>query len=258
MPKSESHGVTINYDIEGQGPPLVLVHGFSGNRNSWRGYGFVDPLKTEYQLILIDARGHGESSKPHDPDAYDYRLLVDDVIAVIDDLNLTTVSYLGYSMGGTIGFGLGKYYPQRVQSLIVGGCSPFNRTDPTEPSPMLDLYEQAADQGVELIIDTFKIWFGSITPEYEARLRNADVRAAAAQLRWMQDHSPDYGNDLSAMTMPFLIYIGEADEPAEAQECATRLPNATFVMLPGLNHVQAAGASELLVPHIKTFLAETL
>ena len=66
---------------------------------------------------------------------------------------------------------------------------------------MLDLYEQAVDQGVELIVNTFKTWYGSITPESEARLRNADIPAAAAQLRWRKDHSPDYGNDLSAMTM---------------------------------------------------------
>ena len=58
------------------------------------------------------------------------------------------------------------------------------------------------------------------------------------------------------MTMPFLIYAGEHDNPAEAQECAMQLPNATFVMLPGLNHVQASGASGLLLPHIRKFLAQ--
>jgi pimeloyl-ACP methyl ester carboxylesterase len=204
MPQTESHGARIHYDIEGQGPPVVFVHGFSGSRNSWRGYGFVEPLKTEYQLILMDARGHGESSKPHHPDAYDYRLMVDDVIAVMDDLDLPTASYVGFSMGGTIGFGLAKHYPHRVRSLIIGGQTPFNRTDPGKPSPLLDLYERAVEQGPELIVDTFRTWFGPDTPEADERIRSSDIRAAAAQLRGMREHRPDFGDDLAAMTITIL------------------------------------------------------
>jgi pimeloyl-ACP methyl ester carboxylesterase len=61
MPFANNHGVNIHYEVEGHGPPLALVHGFSGNHTSWRGYGFVDKLKDDYTLILIDARGHGAS-----------------------------------------------------------------------------------------------------------------------------------------------------------------------------------------------------
>src|SRR5512135_846948 len=131
MPITHNHDVPINYEVEGQGPPLVLLHGFSGNRTSWHGYGFVAALKSAYQLILIDARGHGESGKPHDPEAYADPYLMADVIAVVDDLGLEKVHYLGYSMGGEIGFGLAKYYAHRLLSLLVGGASPFNRISAT-------------------------------------------------------------------------------------------------------------------------------
>jgi len=257
MPFADSQGVRIHYELEGAGPPLVLMHGFSGNRTSWRGYGFVELLKADYQLILIDARGHGESDKPHEPEAYDHRHLVDDVIAVLDHLTLPTTHYIGYSMGGRIGFGLAKHYPDRLKSLIAGGVSPYDRDDPNARDLLLDMYEVAAAEGHDALVAQIKAWAGTITPEYEARLRSADIQAAVAFLRWRQSHKPDYGADLAIMTLPVLLYAGEADEPtcAEAQEAANVLPNARFIGLAGLNHVGAAGASQLLVPHINEFLA---
>jgi pimeloyl-ACP methyl ester carboxylesterase len=257
MPFADSRGVRIHYELEGHGPPFVLMHGFSGNRTSWRGYGFADLLKDVYQLILIDARGHGESDKPHQPEAYDHRLLVDDVIAVLDDVQVSQTYYLGYSMGGMIGFGLAKYYPQRMKSLIAGGVSPYNRDEPNAREQLLEIYEVAAEQGNEALIAQIKAWAGSITPAYEARLRSADVQAGLAFLRWRHDHRPDYSADLATLTLPFLLYAGEADEPiySEAQEAANALPDAQFIALPGLNHVGAAGASQILVPRIKQFLA---
>jgi pimeloyl-ACP methyl ester carboxylesterase len=87
MPLANNQGVQINYEVTGYGPPLFLMHGFSGNHTSWHGYGYVAALQDSYQLILIDARGHGASSKPHTPEAYDYQRLIEDMIAVLDDLH---------------------------------------------------------------------------------------------------------------------------------------------------------------------------
>ncbi|HEX9372685.1 MAG TPA: alpha/beta fold hydrolase [Roseiflexaceae bacterium] len=259
MPFADSRGVRIHYELEGDGPALALMHGFSGNRTSWRGYGFVDALKGDYQLILIDARGHGESDKPHAPEAYDHRRLVDDMIAVLDDGGWPTTHYLGYSMGGMTGFGLARYYPDRLRSLIAGGVSPFNRDDPNARDELLEIYEVGVAQGVEAFVTRMRAWAGAITPAYEARLRSADLHAGVAQLRWRQAHRPDYAGDLATMALPVLLYAGEADEPtsSEAREAAAQLPNARFVVLPGLNHVGAAGARRLIVPQIKQFLATT-
>ncbi len=257
MPITHNHAVPINYEVEGQGPPLVLMHGFSGNRTTWQGYGFVAALKSAYQLILIDARGHGASGKPHYMEAYADPYLIADVIAVLDDLALEKVHYLGYSMGGEIGFGLAKYHPHRLLSLIVGGASPFNRIGANEPQFLLNLWEQGLAEGVDAIIAGLKAWAGSISPEYEARLRAADLVAAVASLRWYHAHLPYYGDVLPSITLPCLIYAGEQDEPyyADGQECVLQLPHGTFFGLPGLNHVQTAAASAVLVPQIKQFLA---
>lgn len=65
MPYVNNEGVRIYYEVEGQGPPLVLIAGLTGNLKTWRLYGYVKELKGDYRLILLDPRGHGDSDKPH-------------------------------------------------------------------------------------------------------------------------------------------------------------------------------------------------
>ena len=105
MPYADNDGVRIHYRVEGQGPPLVLQHGFSESVVDWYEAGYVDALRSDYRLILIDARGHGASDKPHDPDAYELERRVTDVVAVLDGLAIKKAVFWGYSMGGWIGFG---------------------------------------------------------------------------------------------------------------------------------------------------------
>jgi len=76
MPWANNHGVRIHYELEGEGPPLILLHGLSEDLAWCRDYGYVESLKNDYKLILIDARGHGASDKPHNPDAYKLELFV--------------------------------------------------------------------------------------------------------------------------------------------------------------------------------------
>ena len=86
MPYADNNGVRIHYHVGGEGPPLVLHHGLAGDLETWRAFGYVDSLNTDYLLILMDARGHGASDKPHDPEAYAMEHRVGDVVTVLDDL----------------------------------------------------------------------------------------------------------------------------------------------------------------------------
>ena len=88
MPYVDNNGVKIHYHVEGEGPPLILQHGFTSSIRNWYANGYVEPLKQSYRLILIDARGHGRSDKPHESAAYDAKSWVGDVTSVLDDLEL--------------------------------------------------------------------------------------------------------------------------------------------------------------------------
>src|SRR3984893_13969291 len=84
MPYADNGNVRIHYQVEGEGPALVLQHGFTESVVDWYEAGYVEALRPDYRLILIDARGHGASDKPHDPDAYVLNRRVSDVVAVLD------------------------------------------------------------------------------------------------------------------------------------------------------------------------------
>lgn len=70
MPHANHRGVRNHYQVEGEGPPLVLQHGFTHSLRRWYLHGYVEALREDHRLILVDARGHGSSDKPHDPSAY--------------------------------------------------------------------------------------------------------------------------------------------------------------------------------------------
>jgi pimeloyl-ACP methyl ester carboxylesterase len=102
MPFVDNRGVRIHYATMGNGPALVLHHGTTGSGADWIDLGYVDALKADHQLIMLDSRGHGESDKPHDSSAYELSLRTSDVVAVLDDLGLQKFDYFGYSLGGWI------------------------------------------------------------------------------------------------------------------------------------------------------------
>lgn len=122
MPFAWNDEVKIHYRVEGKGTPLVIHHGLSGYADSWRAAGYFEPLE-DYRLILLDARGHGESSKPHSPEDYAMKHMVGDVVAVLDQLGIDKSFYWGFSQGGRVGLSTCKYAPERFSGLIIGAIT---------------------------------------------------------------------------------------------------------------------------------------
>ena len=258
MPYANNNGVKIYYEVEGQGPPVVLAHGVTRSLQRWRQIGFVDALNKEYRLIMFDARGHGKSDKPHDPAAYGINM-VNDVISVLDDLRVDRVSYIGYSMGAGVGFVCAVHHPERFNSLVLGGWSPYrteaavpanqSSTGPAQQIRMLnsdpDAYLRSREQQLGR----------PLTPEErDAELSN-DPEALGALMVTFRDIATLSNEELSRLSAPCLLYAGESDPMYPgAKEASNHIGNARFFSLPGLDHVQT-GASPLVLPHLKEFLA---
>jgi pimeloyl-ACP methyl ester carboxylesterase len=248
MPYADNNGIRIHYHVEGDGPPLVLQHGFTSSLKNWYAYGYVEPLKKDYRLILIDARGHGESDKPHDTAQYDLKLRVKDVLAVLDEVGIDKAHYLGYSMGGRIGFGIAMHAPERVHSLIIGGMHPYDSGGNTSADERVKLLSQ----GMEAYVASMEAQSGPIDPARRARLLANDPEALIAAISAPRGTS---GDVLPKMTMPCLLYVGEADGFYQgARECVKHIPNATFVSFPGLDHGQVSQGSDVVLPHVTEFL----
>ena len=265
MPYANNNGVKINYEVGGNGPPLLLQHGFSGTLDAWRTNGMVQALSKEYKCIFLSARGRGQSDKPHDPKAYYFKNLVSDLVAVLDDLKIKKANYLGYSMGGAIGFRIPMYAPERFNCLILGGAS-FADGSKTQAyddlGPAYDAMERAAKEGktnpMEAMVPIYEKNLGVMPPERRAATLAQDGFAltAAWQAR-KQETSPKAEDYLPTIKLPCLIYAGEADPRfPDAKRTAAMIAKSQFFSLPGMNHSQANAHSELTLPHIRKFLAE--
>ncbi len=246
MPFAQNCGVRIHYETEGTGRALVLHHGTMGSGPDWLDLGYVDALRDRHKLILIDARGHGRSDKPHDPAAYDLRLRAADVVAVLDDLGVPAASFLGYSMGGWIGFGLAKHFPHRIDAFIIGGAHPYaENTQAIRDRMPKDPAAFAA--GLE------KTYGDLLTPARRARLLANDLDA----LRALTQDRDDIADVLPTMTMPSLVFCGELDPRlAQARQAASGMPNAAFLGLPGCDHVGTTRQTGIIIPKIKALLRE--
>jgi pimeloyl-ACP methyl ester carboxylesterase len=249
VPYANNQGVRIHYEVEGNGPPLVLVHGLAGYLEQWHELGYVDSLKKEFTLILMDLRGHGGSDKPHDPEAYKLKLLVADMIAVMDVLNISKTHFLGYSLGGRMAFALAKYAPERFHSFIIGGQSPQTRLH-----ARIRWWLQILKKGMSAYVELLEKEPGvKMTPQMRTKILSNDTEALAAFVS-SSEWRANLEDALPNMTMPCLFFVGETDPSyAGARKCANLLPNAEFGSFPGLGH-DVDFQSHLVLPHIKKFL----
>jgi pimeloyl-ACP methyl ester carboxylesterase len=245
MPYISNQGVRIHYHIVGEGPPLILQHGTAWSVEYWHHYGYVQELKKDYRLILIDSRGHGRSDKPHDPESYDLQFIAGDIVAVLDELRVPKAHSFGFSMGGWIGFVLAKYAPDRINSFIIGASHPYERS--------METARRRLGQGMEAFLAPFESAMSEpIEDEIKARLLSNDVQAVIASTR----DRPDMREVLAAMTMPCLVYAGESDPlHPDVERAARQLPNGTFFSLPDIGHYEGFVRSDLVLPYVTKFLA---
>ena len=243
MPFVNNQGVRIHYQVTGDGPPLILQHGFSGSLMDWHEFGYVEKLQNHHRLILVDARGHGTSDKLHKLEDYSLSYLVSDITTVLDDLHIKKINYWGYSMGGWIGYGMARYASHHLNSLIVGGAQPYGRS--------FENARKILRNGLESWMKLVEGW-GIYSSDALARVRKNDVKALLAII---QDR-PDMSKDLLDFTLPCLLYAGGNDDQHEPMEhFAKELSHASFVSFPQLDHFQIFPRSDLITPHIVRFLA---
>jgi pimeloyl-ACP methyl ester carboxylesterase len=123
MPSFHNGEVEIAYLDEGEGDPILLVHGFASTKNvNWVYPTWVSELrKNGRRVIALDNRGHGDSGKLYDAAAYEIAIMAGDVTALMDHLNLERADVMGYSLGSRMMAVLARQAPERLRSAIFGG-----------------------------------------------------------------------------------------------------------------------------------------
>jgi pimeloyl-ACP methyl ester carboxylesterase len=234
MPSFHNGAVEIAYLDEGEGDPIVLVHGFASSKNvNWVYPTWVSDLKKDgRRVIALDNRGHGKSSKPHDPGAYGLPIMGADVLALLDHVEVERADYLGYSMGGRIGMLLALTHPVRIRSAILGGIGASLITGPGRGDHIVAALEAPSAAAVsDPIARSFRVF---------ADGTKSDLAALAACMKSLSHKF--LPEELAKCRVPVLIVRGGDDDIAgPARELPGMIPGAEYVEIPGRNHMSAVG-----------------
>ncbi len=226
--------VEIAYLDEGEGDPIVLVHGFASTKEvNWLHPGWVATLTRDgRRVIALDNRGHGASGKLYDPSAYHSATMADDVRALLDHLKIERADVMGYSMGARITAFLTVKHPGRVRSAILGGLGirlvegvglPESIADALE-APSLDDVRDPTGRVFRIFADQTK----------------SDLRALAACIRGSRQTLGR--TEVAAIRVPVLVAVGTKDQVAgSAQELAALIPGARALDIPDRDHMLAVG-----------------
>jgi pimeloyl-ACP methyl ester carboxylesterase len=240
-------GTCIAYETAGAGDPVVLLHGFTDSRHSWRETGYVGGLiAARRQVILIDCRGHGDSGKPHDPATYGPKYRVADILAVLDQLGIRQADLIGYSMGGTIALMAALLTPKRIGALAMIGAHPFAQD--------MDWFRKALSGGIEGWISLIESHGTMVSaPARERMLANniAALRACIARDR------PDSSKLLTDLRAPLLAVAGTRDPHFESIVRFSGMAGGRFMALEGQDHFSSFLAASDCVPAIVEFFDQS-
>jgi len=260
MPYVQNDGVEIFYESVGEGFPVILQHGLTDNYEGWYGksreVNYVKTLQDKYQVVLLDARGHGKSGKPHQPEKYAMKYMVGDVVAVLDELNIEKAVFWGYSMGGRIGLAAAKYAPERFTAYIIGGQG-LSEKDSKVQIEAHQGYIKLLENGNQYFIDFLEKRRGSKLQDWEYEMwHNADTEAYIAYMSYYEDIG--MAEYLPKVSAPFLFYVGSLDKNpyGAAIRGSEVIPNAEFVSLSGVNHSGASIGTKPALPYVIKFLEQ--
>jgi pimeloyl-ACP methyl ester carboxylesterase len=236
----ENHGARIWHARYGAGPAVVLLHGGLGNAGNF-GYQVPALIAAGYQVIVIDSRGQGRSTRDDQP--YSYQLMASDTRAVLDKLGVASAAYIGWSDGADTALVLSKETPERSQGVFFFACNVDGTgTKPFEFTPVIGrIYNQHVKDYAAL----------SPTP--------GGFEAMRDDLNVMQASQPNYTEaDLVAIKVPVWSIVGENDEfikTEHARYIADSIPGAHFVLLPIVSHFAPLQRPELFNTTMLDFLA---
>ena len=231
-------GTPLAYERHGEGPAIMMVHGFGSSRlQNWKSTGWFGGLtEAGFSLVAMDCRGHGDSGKPHDPAAYGHDRMADDVVSVMDACGLSSSFVLGYSMGGFIGLRLLAAHPARVTRLAIAGVGEHYLEDRlTAPEARGALADALLTPDPSTLTDARAKMFRAFADQ-----PGKDRLALAACMRAMSPHLPRA--TLAAMTHPVLVVCGDKDDTAGAPgPLAAIFPQGRSAIIPGRDHMSAVG-----------------
>jgi len=231
MPMLDRDGVRIHYEVAGDGPALILTHGYSSTAEMWAGQ--VGPLSKAFKVITWDMRGHGASDYPADPAAYSEDATVADMAALLDAVGAQDAVVGGLSLGGYMSLAFHRAHPERTRALLIIDTGPGYKNDLARDGWNANAIRRAERYEAEGLGDLSKA-------SAEVRLaRHRDASGLARAARGMlTQKNPRVIESLPSIAVPSLVVVGADDTPflAASDYMASKIPGAKKVVIPGAGH----------------------
>ena len=244
MPKVRVNEIEMNYELHGEGKPLVLIMGLTGSLEGWRP--LVPAFAQEHRVLIFDNRGAGLTDKPAGP--YSMPMMADDTAGLMDALGIEAADVYGISMGGMIAQELTLRHPQKVRALVLGCTTPGGPNSHRRPQETIDTLARipnvSVEEGLEIVLRLlFTDEFAAANRRQvrEMTLSSFDLRiprrAFLGQTGAINAHNTY--DRLPQIKAPTLVIAGGSDEmvpSANSPILAQRIPGAELVMYPKARH----------------------
>ena len=249
MPTIDRNGVKIYYEVHGDGPPLILTHGYSSTSAMWQGQ--VAALSRQHKLVLWDMRGHGQSDYPEDPAAYSEALTVGDIAALLDEVGAKTAIVGGLSLGGYMSLAFYRAHPERVAALLIIDTGPgFKKDDAREAwnRRAFDTAERFEREGLAVLQSASR---------ERSTVSHRDATGLARAARGMLTQRDARVIELLPdIKVPSLIVVGADDTPflAASDYMAAKIPGAKKVVIPAAGHAVNIDQPQAFIDAVLPFL----
>lgn len=257
-------GVFAYEDSDGEGLPVVLLHGFVCNRQMWRSQ-FAELGRT-YRIISLDFPGHGASVFPADADVYSEDRFADLVVDFLATLGLDKVILVGFSMGGGVALNIAHRYPSIVEALVLADAGGGSADPDQHRRSMRDLESFVGQYGFEAFVDrmldspTFS-GYANRSALARKHMRSIIMQSDAAGLPLvitgvLGSRQPIQDRSLEELSIPALVLVGELDRACRdaANELARRIPNAALEVFEGAAHMTPLEDPQQFTNCLRSFL----
>jgi pimeloyl-ACP methyl ester carboxylesterase len=242
-------GIEIYYEVYGQGPPLLLTHGYSATSKMWNPN--IEALSENHTVITWDMRGHGQSDSPKDNLAYSETLTTADMAALLFHLGHESAIVGGLSLGGYMSLAFYADYPEMVEALLIIDTGPGFKQDAAR-----DAWNRMAIARAEVIERDEKKALESRSPE-QTMATHKDLQGLAFAARNMlTQYTSRVIKSLPQIEVPSIVVVGGDDEPflIASDYMALKIPHATKVVIPQAGHAANIDQAELFNKAILGFL----
>jgi pimeloyl-ACP methyl ester carboxylesterase len=246
MPFLDNDGIKIYYEVEGEGPPVIMIHGWAANlEGNWKQANWVEVLKDNYKVILLDCRGHGRSDKPLDPAQYGAHM-TDDIVKLLGHLSIEKANFFGYSMGSRLTYELLLRRQELFISAILGGFIlrfPSDEQRSATQKRLNDMMEALQSKDIDEIKNPAARRVRRIISAYkDFDLQNLDALAAVLKGGLLRQRNPTQTKDqmketLKEINVPVLTVLGSDDFPGDKTLVAQLVPDACHFQIQGRDHI---------------------